>query len=155
MTDNIINFFHLLATAVWIGGAVYAHVILIPALKHIDPQQSGKLQSIVAKRFSITAWSCILVLLITGLLKTPSHLLFDTSTALGSVLFAKHVVIACVIIIGLVIAFVVVPKMMRNAPKPGDRPAPDFITAQGRLKLLATVNTILGVGILLLASFLW
>jgi uncharacterized membrane protein len=53
MIHNIINFLHLMATTVWIGGAIYIHFILFPALKQIDQQQSGKLQGIIAKRFSI------------------------------------------------------------------------------------------------------
>lgn len=130
MTDTIINFLHLLATAVWIGGAAYTHFILMPSLKAIDPQQGGKLLGVIAKRFSITAWSAILVLIITGLLKTPGDMLFDTSSDMGLTLTFKHLLVLAVVIVGLVIALVVVPKMRQSTPKPGEASSADFIKYQ-------------------------
>ena len=155
MIEVIINFLHLLATSVWIGGAVYTHLILLPSLKMIDPQQGGKLLSVIAKRFSITAWSCIIILIITGLLKTPGDMLFDTSSDIGLALTFKHILILAVVIVGLVIALVVVPKMRQSTPKPGEVPSADFIKYQHQLHNLATTNLILGVLIVLLASMLW
>lgn len=155
MIDNIINFFHLMATSVWIGGAAYIHFILMPALQQIDPQQSGKLQGIIAKRFSIVAWICIATLLITGYLKTPDGMLFDFSTDLGMTLFIKHVLIAGVIVVGVFIGLIVVPKIRTNAPKPGETPSEVFFRYQKRLKILATTNLLLGVSVVLCASFLW
>ena len=43
MAENITNFFHLLATSVWIGGAMFIHVVLQPSLRRIDPRESGML----------------------------------------------------------------------------------------------------------------
>lgn len=87
MDRIIINYLHLLGTIIWIGGAIYMHLVLQPSLKSIDPREGGKLQGIVAKRFSIIAWSSILVLIITGLLKTPSSLLLATTSNFGVILF--------------------------------------------------------------------
>lgn len=39
--DTFINVLHILATAVWIGGASFVHFILKPASRSIDPQQAG------------------------------------------------------------------------------------------------------------------
>ena len=155
MIDNIINFVHLLATSIWIGGAFYIHFILLPSLRQIDPQQSGKLQGIIAKRFSLTAWTCIILLLITGYLKTPDGLLFDTSSEMGRILTIKHLLVAAVIIVGLFIAFYVVPNMRKNAPKPGEAPSTQFISYQKKLSSLATTNLILGLLVLAYASMLW
>lgn len=71
MVDVVVNFVHLLATTVWIGGAFYAHFILQPALKMIDPREGGKLLGILGKRFSIAAASSLLLLAVTGIMKTP------------------------------------------------------------------------------------
>lgn len=155
MVEAIVNFLHLLATAVWLGGAVYIHLILLPSLRLIDPQQGGKLLGIVAKRFSIAAWSSIVVLLITGYLKTPSEMLFDASSDMGFTLLIKHLLIVGVILVGLVIGLYVVPRMGRNAPKPGEAPSGDFIRYQKRLHALATTNLILGLFVLVCASMLW
>lgn len=155
MFDYAVNFLHLLATSIWIGGAIYIHLILLPSLRRIDPQQSGKLQGIVAKKFSLVAWTCIIVLLITGYLKTPDGMLFDTSSEFGMILMIKHVFIAGVIVVGLIIALYVVPNMSKAAPKPGEQPSPEFFKHRKRLQFLAMVNLIFGVLILVYASMLW
>lgn len=51
MGSSIINFFHLLGAVVWIGGAIYIHLVLMPALKVIDSQEGGKLQGIMLNGF--------------------------------------------------------------------------------------------------------
>jgi uncharacterized membrane protein len=155
MFDTIVNFFHLLATAVWIGGMIYIHFVLQPALKSIDPQQSGKLQSLIAKRFSIAGWSSVIVLLVTGYLKTPDGMLFDASSDLGLTLFLKHVFVIIMIIVGLVIVFYVVPNLQKSAPKPGEKPNMDFIGSQKKLKMLGNMNLVLGLLVLVSASMLW
>lgn len=155
MTDQIINFFHLLATTIWIGGIMYLHFVLFPALKHIDPQQSGKLQGLIAKRFSIIAWSCIVVLLITGYLKTPDGFLFDSSSDMGVTLMVKHIFIIGMIAAGLTITLYIVPNMQKAAPTPGSAPQPAFFKQQKNLKTFAMINLILGILVIACASMLW
>jgi uncharacterized membrane protein len=155
MFDAFINFLHLMATALWLGGAAYAHFILIPSLKEIDPQQSGKLQGIIAKRFSIMAWGSIITLLVTGFLKTPSDLLFDTTSEMGQVLLVKHLLIALILIVGVTIGAYVVPNMRKRAPAPGQAPTPEFMAFRDRLGRLATINLVLGVLVVFCASMLW
>lgn len=155
MDDIIINFLHLLATAVWIGGAIFIQLILNPSLSLIEPQQSGKLQGIIAKRFSITAWSCLIVLIITGILKTPSNMFFDTVTDMGMYLTIKHVLIILIIIFGLIIALIIVPKMRSSAPKQEEKPSEEFIKYSKRLHKVALLNTFLGILVLVYASMLW
>jgi uncharacterized membrane protein len=155
MVEAIVNFTHLLATAIWIGGAVFIQMILQPSLKLIDPQQSGKLFGVVAKRFSITSWICIGVLVVTGYIKTPERMLYDFSYSLGMFLAVKHTTIILVILVGLVIAFGVVPKLRKFSPKPGEPPSAEFLRYQKRLGTLAKVNLVLGLFVLLNASMLW
>jgi uncharacterized membrane protein len=154
MVDNIISFIHLLAAVTWVGGSIYILFILQPALGLIEPRESGKLQGIIAKRFSLTAWTCIVILLITGFLRTPKSMLFDTSSDIGRMLVLKHLLIVFAIIIGLTIALYVVPTMRRNSPKPGEAPSADFMNAQKKLSVLGWINLIFGLLILLSASML-
>jgi copper resistance protein D len=155
MESTIINFFHLLGAVIWIGGALYIHLILMPALKAIDPQEGGKLQGIIAKRFSIVAWSSIVVLIITGLFKTPSAMLLNTTTHFGVILFIKHIFILGAICVGLMIALNAVPNLRKNAPKQGEKPSVRFFKYQKRLHTLALTNLIFALLILVLASMLW
>jgi uncharacterized membrane protein len=155
MWNTIINIVHILSTAVWIGGAFFIHFVMQPSLKQIDPQQSGKLMGIISKRFSITAWICILLLIITGYLKTPHAMLFNFTTDFGVYLAIKHLLIIIVVVSGLAIGLYVVPNLRKNAPKAGDTPSAEFVKYQKNLSNLATFNLILGILIVVFASLLW
>lgn len=155
MLDTLSNIIHLLTTAVWLGGAFFIHFVLQPSIKMIDPQQSGKLMSIISKRFSITAWICILLLVVTGIFKTPSDMYFDISSDFGLILTIKHILILMVIIGGLIIAFAIVPELRKNSPVPGQAPSEEFIKQQKKLSNVATINLVLGIIIVVCASALW
>jgi uncharacterized membrane protein len=155
MVDSIINFLHLLATAVWIGGALFFQSILRPALRRIDAQEGGRLLGVVSRQFSLIAWACIIVLAITGYIKTPERMMFDFSYGLGFILALKHVLIILVILVGLALAFIILPRMRKNAPKPGETPSIDFLQSQKKFNLLANVNLVLGLLILACAAQLW
>lgn len=155
MADSLINLIHLLATAVWLGGAIFIKLVLEPATRRIDPREAGQLQGIVAKRFTIIAWSSIILLCITGVLKTPPGMLLDTASDFGIILTVKHLLILVVIAIGLLIGLVAVPKLRRSAPAPGSPPSGEFLKANKALLRLSMISTVAGVGILACAAFLW
>lgn len=153
MSDTVIyQFIHLLMTVLWIGGMLFMHFVLNPALATINPAEAGKLMGSIAKRFTIIAWSSTILLLVTGLLKTPSGLLLDTSNAYGTILLLKHLAFGIMIINGVIITFGVAPKLRSFAPKEGQRPPVEFIGAQKRLGVLSGMNMALGVLVLFLIS---
>ena len=150
MLFTMINdFLHLLATVVWIGGLIYINLVLMPSLTAIDPPQRGKLSGAVAKRFTILAWCAVIILLITGYLKTPSGMLFNISNTSAVALTIKHILVLVMIAIGLLVTFVTAPKMKSLAPEPGEPPPPEFLKAQKQLSTLALTNMILGILVLL------
>ena len=155
MSDGIINFFHLLATVVWIGGMFFMDLILMPSIAKIDPGESGKLMGMIAKKFTITAWSTIIILIITGILKTPGDMYFDTSSEWGIFLLIKHILFIVSIIVGLVITLVFVPGLKANTPKPGEMPSAEFISYSKKIENLSKTNLVLGILILVFASMLW
>jgi uncharacterized membrane protein len=152
MLTTINNFLHLFASCVWIGGMFFMHFILKPSAKQINPAEAAKIQNLIAPKFTIAAWSSMIILIITGIIKTPSTMLFDFSFI---ELTLKHILIIAAIVVGLIIAFIVVPKLKAAAPAPGQKPSDDFFAAQKSLNLLANINTFLGILILILASMLW
>jgi len=153
-TTAVIDFLHVLATAVWIGGMLFMKLVLMPALQAIDPAQRGRLMGAVAKRFTMVVWASVAVLLVTGYLKTPGELLLSAEAGYGMTLLVKHAMIAVMIVVGLVITFVVAPKMKALAPAAGSPPPPALLAAQKRLDLLSAVNTVLGIGVLISAAML-
>jgi uncharacterized membrane protein len=155
MADSLVNAVHLIATVVWLGGAIFMKAILEPGLKKIDPREGGKLMGFIAKRFTKTAWTSIILLIVTGFMKTPEGMLFDTSSDTGMILTIKHILIVLVVIVGILIAAVAVPRMQRSAPVPGSAPSEAFINANRQLHRLSMTSTITGIAIVILAAFLW
>jgi uncharacterized membrane protein len=147
--QTVIDFLHLLATVAWIGGAVYMNLVLMPSLNAIEPPARGKLMAAASKRFTIIAWSSIIVLAITGYLKTPAGMLFNTTETYGMTLTVKHVLFLTMIALASLIMLVVVPRMNALAPKPGEKPSPGFLKAQTLLPRLSVTATILGIVVLL------
>ena len=154
ISSFLIDFFHLLATTVWIGGMFYMETVFYPSLAVINPDQAGKLQGMIAKRFTIVAWSCIIILLVTGLLKTPSTLLLDSSSTMGVIMLIKHLLILLIITVGLLITFFIAPRLRMNLPKAGERPTVEFLKYSKILKSLAATNMVMGIGVLVLVVLL-
>ncbi len=153
--DTVVNLVHLLATAVWLGGAITMKLVFEPAAKAIDPREGGKFMGLVASRFSVVAWTCVGLLLVTGIMKTPAEMYFAASSDVEIALTVKHILFLVMIGVGLVITLVIVPRMRQNAPAPGEPPSATFLAAQKRVGLLSMINTLLGLGVLLCASLLW
>lgn len=151
---SIYQFIHLLFTAFWIGGMTFMHFVLNPSLAVVSPPEAGKLMGVISKRFTIIAWSSGILLLITGLLKTPDGLLFDTTSTYGTLLLLKHIVFAAMMVVGGLITFGVAPKLRSFAPKEGEKPAAEFVAAQKRLGMLSGLNMWLGIAVLFLISLL-
>lgn len=152
--DVINNFLHLLTTVSWIGGMIFVNIVLMPSQTVIDPPQRGKLFGAVVKRFTVVVWVSIVVLLLTGLYKTPSHMLLSPEGNFGLWLTIKHIVIILMIVFGAVVTFMVGPKLGKLAPQPGDQPSPEFINAQKMMKTLAITNMALGIIVLFCVSMM-
>jgi uncharacterized membrane protein len=153
-SSALVNALHLLATVIWIGGMAFVILVLEPSLGAVDPAERGKIMGIVGKRFAIIAWISILVLLVTGFLKTPEGLLFDTSEVYSATLFAKHVTVLLMILIGLRISLGLVPKIRRQAPQPGQAPTAEFMSTQKQFQLFSRLNFALGILLLVLVASL-
>ncbi len=154
MFQAVVDFLHLLATATWIGGMIYINLVLMPSMPVLPPPERGKLMAVASKRFAFFAWGSVVILLLTGFYKTPEGMLFDVSADYSLTLTVKHLVVLTMIVIGLVIALVIVPKLGALAPKPQEAPSPAFISLQNRLKVLATINMILGFVVLFCVALL-
>jgi putative copper resistance protein D len=149
---RIINFLHLIAAVIWVGGAIFMNIVLAPSMEDINPGEQGKLMAGVAKRFTILSWLSVIILLITGASKTPAGMMFDTASRFGMFLTIKHVTIILMILAGLTITFIAGPKMKKNAPKPGEMPSQEFMSARKLLSVLSVLNTILGILVVLFIS---
>jgi len=112
-------FFHLLATVFWIGGLVILTVLVWPETRRILEGSPGlyKLLSRLRTRFMPISNMALGVLIVTGLFQMtadPNYdgmLQFDNTWS--QVMFAKHLVIAGMVISGLLLQYAVVPELER------------------------------------------
>jgi len=150
--STIVNALHLLAAVIWIGGMAFVILVLEPSLLSLEPVERGKLMGVVGKRFSIIAWAAVILLLATGLVKTPDGLLFDASEGYGALLLAKHLVVLLMILIGLRISLGLVPRIRREAPQPGQAPSAEFLKTQKQFQILSRLNFVLGIVVIVLVA---
>ena len=150
------NFLHLLAAASWIGGIIYTILVLAPSQTAIDPSQRGKLFGAVVKRFTILVWISVIILLLTGIYKITSLSLslFNPSLKFDFWLSIKLSVVLVMIINGLILTFVIGPKMKKFNPQPGEQPSIEFIKTQKNLNVIVLSNMILGIIVLFCVSMM-
>jgi copper resistance protein D len=144
---------HLLFSVLWIGGMLFMKLVLFPALDAVHPEARSVVFGVVAKRFTIVAWISTGVLLLTGVLKTPGEFLLDLATPYGRILLAKHLMFGLMILIGILITFVQVPRLRRNPPRAGSPPSERFLKSQQSIDRLSAINTFLGLAVLAVISF--
>lgn len=155
MSISILNdFLHLVAAVAWIGGMIYANLVLVPSLAAIEPPQRPKMMGAAAKRFILISWGSVVVLIVTGLIETPPGALLDLSTDFSTLLALKHAVVLLMIIIGIAITWVLSPRMTARAPQEGEKPSSEFLKVQNRLSVLALVNMMLGILVLFFSAAL-
>ena len=65
--NNLMNFLHVSAAIVWLGGVSFMLFALRPAAMDLSPPQRLPLMALVLKRFFRLVWVCIGLLLATGL----------------------------------------------------------------------------------------
>lgn len=151
---SLTTFVHLVGAVIWLGGIIYINLVLVPIVKTFEPSTAGKLMGENVKRFSVIAWTSIGLLIITGLIMLDADALFDFSTDFGTFLTLKIITASIMIIIGLYITLLLVPKIRKLAPAEGDAPTPEFLNLQKRLPLLIKTNMILGILVLFFVSMI-
>jgi uncharacterized membrane protein len=65
--NNLMNFLHVIAAIVWMGGVSFMLFALRPAAMDLPPPQRLPLMAQVLRRFFRLVWLCIGLLLATGL----------------------------------------------------------------------------------------
>ncbi len=149
----LIDFFHLLATVIWLGGIFYLNLVLMPSINTIAPPERSKLMFAVSSRFTVLAWISIIFLIITGILKAGSEEVKNLTPTEHVFLSIKYSLFAIMLVVGIVITFYLGPKIKTLSPKEGEKPSVAFLKAQNQLNLLAKTNMVLGVFVLIFVSF--
>ncbi|HTH61703.1 MAG TPA: CopD family protein [Paraburkholderia sp.] len=131
-------FLHLLAVAVWVGGMVFAHFCLRPALEDLSPQLRLPLWESVSGRFFNWVGAAVLVILITG-----GFLLMQFGGAHAT--WPLHAMAGIGLLMMLIyghIRFALFPRVIRAVQA---QRWPDGARAVGTVRRLLVINIVLGV----------
>lgn len=69
----LMQWVHLVAAVVGIGGLGFIHMILIPASRDLEPEQRALLFKRVSRKFQYVIWSVVLMLITSGLYNIHAH----------------------------------------------------------------------------------
>ena len=69
----LMQWIHLVAAVVGIGGLGFIHMILIPASRDLEPEQRDLLFKRVSRKFQYVIWSVVLLLITSGLYSIHAH----------------------------------------------------------------------------------
>ncbi|MFY9269250.1 MAG: DUF4149 domain-containing protein [Candidatus Manganitrophaceae bacterium] len=145
-----VQFIHLLALSVWVGGIVSIGMIVAPTLfqKGRSRQTGGELMGEILRKFDIVSLACIAALAITGVIK------YWTWENLTPWNLSRYLSILVMSGAGLYSAFAVSPKLRSWTGSPASANAisiSDFNRLHHLSIRLMTLNLICGVVALLMA----
>lgn len=142
LLPNLLLALHILAATAWVGGMLYALVVLRPALAVLDPVPRLQLHMLTLKRFFLVVWHAMPVMLLTGWGMIPAAgwsmatLPWYVNAMQGLALFMAAI---------FLFAYFGPFRRLRRAI----RPAPELLD---RIRLLITANLALGVAVIVIAS---
>lgn len=150
---TVMNWFHLLATVVWIGGIMTNVLIVSPtARKILEPPLMGKFFTALVKRFRIFVYTCIAVLVVTGIViqfLDENYVGFKIGDFWMQVIIIKHIFMLAMVIIGIYLIERVVPKTSKLAAK---GPSPELDRLQKLPMKLGITNLTLSIIVLFLTG---
>jgi uncharacterized membrane protein len=153
---GFVNWLHLFATVIWIGGITTNFLVLLPSMgKVLDPPNMGKLMGAIMKRFRVLIYISIGVLIITGIFMNIFNKNYQGFMRFGNtwtvLTLIKHILTIFFIILAIYIFECLFPKLSRLTKK---GPSPDLSKFQKlQLNLLIT-SFILGIIILFLTGII-
>jgi uncharacterized membrane protein len=149
---------HILAAMVWIGGAGFIALVLVPALRREDLRaQSPEILRTAAIRFRTVGWISLSVLVVTGLTNLmlrgiPLPSLSDGAfyaTRFGHALGAKLILVALILGIGAVHDFILGPRAAAAILK--DPCSRDAARARRKASMMGRFTLLLGLAVVAIA----
>ncbi|MBL6079789.1 CopD family protein [Belnapia sp. T18] len=140
MLGSLFYALHVLGAVLWVGGMVFAILVLRPALAVLEPPQRLALHEAVLKRFFLIVWHAMPILLLTGYL-----LLFGWYGGFRGAGWHIHVMhLTALLMAGVFLTIVTGPwREFRTARARGD--AASAAVQADRIRLLIVMNLVLGL----------
>jgi putative copper export protein/photosystem II stability/assembly factor-like uncharacterized protein len=150
-----VDWLHLLAISLWVGGQISIAAVLIPAYRPSDSTAQLRPFLLTLNRFSPLAYLSVALFTLSGafngVIHVPSWTAFAASVY-GRALMAKLLLIGMMLLVSGYTVYSLRPRLYRAL----DRGEPAVLSRLARcLELWLRVNPILGIGVLLATSVLF
>lgn len=154
LLDAFLHWLHLMAAIIWIGGMIFAAIILQPVMrKSLTPEVRMPIYHDIGKRFKLIQLICLGVLIGTGLqklwsLRTTPDIFYST---FGAILGVKLTLVICVIALTVFHSYVWGPKLTALSQS---SQGSEYQRTMQTLVLWGRVNLTLSLAIIFCASLL-
>ncbi len=134
---------HLLAAAAWVGGMLYALVVLRPALAVLDAAPRLQVHMLTLKRFFLIVWHAMPLMLLTGW-----GMSFSVWGGMAHLPWYVNAMQGLAIVMAAVFVYTVFgpARRLRRAIRPG----PELLV---RIRQMITLNLALGAITIVVGSF--
>ena len=155
-------FFHIAATAVWIGGILLITFLVVPELNRVLEDQPALYQLLrrLRKRFNLAGNLALAVLIVTGLLQMSTDPNYEGllrfSNRWSQALLLKHLLIIVMALCGLLLQFTLAPALERASllRERGVGDADEWRRLQARERRLTLIVALLAIAVLAASAWL-
>ena len=152
----IVVVIHVFSAIMWIGGAIFLALVMVPVARGMEPPAMGMLfLRRAAIRFRGIAWVLLAALVVSGAAALDGRGIgFDRfteggfwSTEIGTALLIKFVLVGVLLVISGFHDFVLGPRLtelIQQVPR-GEQPPPSTVAARKRLIVLARFNLLVAI----------
>lgn len=139
---------HILASTLWVGGMLFAHLALRPSLaQHLEPPQRLPVWHAVLKRFFTWVWVSILTLHATGY-----WMLFQFMGGMSGARVHVHAMLGLAWVMTLFFAFLYWGPYGRLSRAIADGDLPAGGAQMGSIRKVVTINLVLGLVVVVVGS---
>lgn len=149
----LVDWLHLSASALWIGGLLALALIIPGVIRALGPSEGLATLGVAVPRFSALAFACIQVLALTGFYQTWAHVDGPTSigqTLYGRALIAKLLLLIPLLALGAISRLVILPRL--RAALAAARDGGDAEARATTRRLWRTVWGEVALGVVVLAA---
>jgi copper resistance protein D len=151
---------HILGAMVWVGGMLFLSLVAVPVARRLPPPERARLLDAIGRRFRVVGWSCVALLIATGIVNSgyrgvtwgslASGAILDTT--FGRLLCLKLLIVAAMLAITALHDLVIGPRSTRALSET----SPDAPITAGRrtMRWLAVLALLLALLVVAVASML-
>lgn len=131
---------HVIAVVIWVGGMLFAHMILRPvAAGQLPPPQRLPLWVGVFARFFPLVWICVITLLVSGL-----WMIFSVYGGMGGLAWHVHTMFGLGLLMMLIFFYVFFVPYRKLKKAVAEQDWPTGARALSTIRHLVGVNTLIG-----------